>query len=375
MNQTTAATGLAEMTQVTKQGPTRPRVPSAVIPGAPSSRDFSLATPPVAPHQSARRPLPRVPRPAAPSVVAPHQPSVVAPPPPSRLAHRPRCLRLAVSSPSRRRRGPRRLRLAVSSPSRRRRGPRRRDHPRRLAVEIARAASPSRSPAPPRCPSRPSPSQHCVPALPPSAASQTRRRQRRPPLSKPPPWPLVRHRAGTERRGPAAGSGLPAPPPRATSTPQTKGRRAALPESGRTTSLATVAAHQRQPDCASPLPSVKIICTHKGPGSPSLLPYFASLLQVTEFFQNKLVETIQFMEVLNLKNSVEKDIFFRELPNIAEQLPLEIVLKKVRKLQPRREGDGAAMSDKATREWQIVLGPMLGGELGLLGSRRNHATQ
>jgi len=54
---------------------------------------------------------------------------------------------------------------------------------------------------------------------------------------------------------------------------------------------------------------------------------FGSLF--SEFFQNKLVETIQFMEVLNLKDSVEKDIFFRELPNIAEQLPLEIVLKKI----------------------------------------------
>jgi SCY1-like protein 1 len=49
----------------------------------------------------------------------------------------------------------------------------------------------------------------------------------------------------------------------------------------------------------------------------------------SEFFQNKLVETIQFMEVLNLKDSVEKDSFFRKLPNIAEQLPREIVLKKV----------------------------------------------
>ena len=54
---------------------------------------------------------------------------------------------------------------------------------------------------------------------------------------------------------------------------------------------------------------------------------------------------------------------------------LYILFSQVRKLQPRREGDGAAMSDKAIRERQIVLGPMLGGELGLLGSRRNHATQ
>lgn len=35
------------------------------------------------------------------------------------------------------------------------------------------------------------------------------------------------------------------------------------------------------------------------------------------------------MEILNLKDSVEKDTFFRKLPNLTEQLPREIVLKKV----------------------------------------------
>lgn len=35
------------------------------------------------------------------------------------------------------------------------------------------------------------------------------------------------------------------------------------------------------------------------------------------------------MEILNLKDSVEKDTFFRKLPTLAEQLPREIVLKKV----------------------------------------------
>ena len=53
------------------------------------------------------------------------------------------------------------------------------------------------------------------------------------------------------------------------------------------------------------------------------------LVLFAEYFQNKLVETIHFMEILNLKDSVEKDTFFRKLPNLAEQLPREIVLKKV----------------------------------------------
>ncbi|KAK1283438.1 hypothetical protein QJS10_CPB21g01646 [Acorus calamus] len=55
----------------------------------------------------------------------------------------------------------------------------------------------------------------------------------------------------------------------------------------------------------------------------------ASKLDNSEYFQNKLVETIQFMEVLNLKDSVEKDSFFRKLPNMAEKLPRQIVLKKL----------------------------------------------
>ena len=35
------------------------------------------------------------------------------------------------------------------------------------------------------------------------------------------------------------------------------------------------------------------------------------------------------MEILNLKDSVEKDSFFRKLPTLAEQLPRPIVTKKV----------------------------------------------
>ncbi|WOK95872.1 putative inactive serine/threonine-protein kinase scy1 isoform X4 [Canna indica] len=55
----------------------------------------------------------------------------------------------------------------------------------------------------------------------------------------------------------------------------------------------------------------------------------SKLIDNSEYFQNKLVETIQFMEILNLKDSVEKDTFFRKLPNLAEQLPRQIVLKKL----------------------------------------------
>ncbi|KAE9612008.1 putative protein kinase [Lupinus albus] len=54
-----------------------------------------------------------------------------------------------------------------------------------------------------------------------------------------------------------------------------------------------------------------------------------SKLTESEYFQNKLVDTIHFMEILSLKDSVEKDTFFRKLPSLAEQLPRQIVLKKL----------------------------------------------
>ncbi|KAI4350155.1 hypothetical protein L6164_010664 [Bauhinia variegata] len=55
----------------------------------------------------------------------------------------------------------------------------------------------------------------------------------------------------------------------------------------------------------------------------------SKLIENSEYFQSKLVETIHFMEILSLKDSVEKDSFFRKLPNLAEQLPRQIVLKKL----------------------------------------------
>ncbi|PNX79558.1 putative inactive serine threonine-protein kinase SCY1-like protein, partial [Trifolium pratense] len=39
------------------------------------------------------------------------------------------------------------------------------------------------------------------------------------------------------------------------------------------------------------------------------------------------------MEILSLKDSVEKDTFFRKLPNLAEQLPRQIVVKEASALE------------------------------------------
>ncbi|CAO2822027.1 unnamed protein product [Amaranthus hypochondriacus] len=55
----------------------------------------------------------------------------------------------------------------------------------------------------------------------------------------------------------------------------------------------------------------------------------SKLIENSEYFQNKLVDTIHFMEVLSLKDSVEKDTFFRKLPTLSDQLPRPIVLKKI----------------------------------------------
>ncbi|KAG9457148.1 hypothetical protein H6P81_001656 [Aristolochia fimbriata] len=63
--------------------------------------------------------------------------------------------------------------------------------------------------------------------------------------------------------------------------------------------------------------------------NPSRRLNSSKLIENSEYFHNKLVETIKFMEVLTLKDSVEKDAFFRKLPTLAEQLPRQIVLKKL----------------------------------------------
>ncbi|KAK8293919.1 hypothetical protein V6Z12_D06G221300 [Gossypium hirsutum] len=63
--------------------------------------------------------------------------------------------------------------------------------------------------------------------------------------------------------------------------------------------------------------------------TPSRRLNASKLIENSEYFQNKLVDTIHFMEILSLKDSVEKDTFFRKLPNLTEQLPRQIVLKKL----------------------------------------------
>ncbi|KAJ4978377.1 hypothetical protein NE237_009157 [Protea cynaroides] len=74
----------------------------------------------------------------------------------------------------------------------------------------------------------------------------------------------------------------------------------------------------------------------------------SKLIENSEYFQNKLVETIQFMEILNLKDSVERDTFFRKLPNLAEQLPRQIVLKKLLPLLASALEFGAAAAPALT---------------------------
>ncbi|RID70033.1 hypothetical protein BRARA_C02088 [Brassica rapa] len=74
----------------------------------------------------------------------------------------------------------------------------------------------------------------------------------------------------------------------------------------------------------------------------------SKLLENGEYFQNKLVDTIHFMDILNLKDSVEKDTFFRKLPNVAEQLPREIVLKKILPLLASSLEFGSAVAPALT---------------------------
>ncbi|KAG5224463.1 inactive serine/threonine-protein kinase [Salix suchowensis] len=81
---------------------------------------------------------------------------------------------------------------------------------------------------------------------------------------------------------------------------------------------------------------------------PSRRMNTAKLLENSEYFQNKLVDTIHFMEILTLKDSVEKDTFFRKLPNLAEQLPRQIALKKLLPLLASALEFGSAASPALT---------------------------
>ncbi|XP_050373284.1 uncharacterized protein LOC126790945 isoform X2 [Argentina anserina] len=74
----------------------------------------------------------------------------------------------------------------------------------------------------------------------------------------------------------------------------------------------------------------------------------SKLIENSAYFQNKLVDTIHFMEILNLKDSVEKDTFFRKLPNLAEQLPRQIVLKKLLPLLASALEFGSAVAPALT---------------------------
>ena len=71
-----------------------------------------------------------------------------------------------------------------------------------------------------------------------------------------------------------------------------------------------------------------------------------------EYSKNKLVDTIHFMEILTLKDSVNKDTFFHKLPNVAEQLPCQIVLK-------RQEGSDSSICVLWDLSWFLQLLPLL----------------
>ncbi|KAL6992620.1 hypothetical protein U1Q18_010732 [Sarracenia purpurea var. burkii] len=86
----------------------------------------------------------------------------------------------------------------------------------------------------------------------------------------------------------------------------------------------------------------------------------SKLAENCEYFQNKLVDTIHFMEILNLKDSVEKDTFFRKLPNLAEQLPRQIVLKKLLPLVASSLEFGSAAAPALTA--LLKMGPWLPSE-------------
>lgn len=94
--------------------------------------------------------------------------------------------------------------------------------------------------------------------------------------------------------------------------------------------------------------------------TPSRRLNTSKLIENSEYFQNKLVDTIHFMEILSLKDSVEKDTFFRKLPNLAEQLPRQIVLKKLLPLLASALEFGSAAAPALTA--LLKLGSWLSAE-------------
>ncbi|KAG2290595.1 hypothetical protein Bca52824_050199 [Brassica carinata] len=83
-------------------------------------------------------------------------------------------------------------------------------------------------------------------------------------------------------------------------------------------------------------------------GNSMLLMSYRSLMEAMNLQVDLCWYTIHFMDILNLKDSVEKDTFFRKLPNVAEQLPREIVLKKVLPLLASSLEFGSAVAPALT---------------------------
>lgn len=64
-----------------------------------------------------------------------------------------------------------------------------------------------------------------------------------------------------------------------------------------------------------------------------------SKLAESAALKTKLVDTISFMESLAVKDSNEKDMFFKRLPSLLPSLPLPVVQRKVGKLSFVTEGN------------------------------------
>ncbi|KAK3284628.1 hypothetical protein CYMTET_7730 [Cymbomonas tetramitiformis] len=77
----------------------------------------------------------------------------------------------------------------------------------------------------------------------------------------------------------------------------------------------------------------------------------SKLLETNEFFMNKLVDTIRFLEDLNLKDSAEKENYFRRLPIVLETLVDAIAQKKVLPLLAKALEFGSAPA--------VALDPLL----------------
>ncbi len=63
--------------------------------------------------------------------------------------------------------------------------------------------------------------------------------------------------------------------------------------------------------------------------APALLPPVQAQVAECKFLHNRLVDVVNFMENIAVKDGIEKDSFFKKLPSILPSIPPAVAIRKV----------------------------------------------